>query len=252
MMMWANTIKISELIPKAEQTPSTDELPGSTAFAFSMLNSVLEAAGKDTVEKLVPYLKPGMFFCIQDLNTQGMFPVPEIVLGTAISDEKAVAGLMKEIEKSLSENLDEPYLQFVSTQVEGIDFRNVPLPLGPNLSPGYCIDDGYLLIAISNSAMQNTLAANSGKISTLIKSPKFTQLSANIYDNSVGFQYVNSEAIFMKLHDLVNNYRMFFPEDINPDHVRESLKSMSMFQGYFASIHFDEAAIKNEIRFMIK
>jgi hypothetical protein len=199
----------------------------------------------DLETELKPVLGNGSFATIHRINTEGMFPMPETVIGISTVSRKEAEILMHKIEGSLTASLSEKHVQFQSITIDDLEYRYIPLPFGPNLSPGYAIADSYILLATSQNGMKESWSAYNGKQSNLTNSDDLKIFSNLAKRKSIGFQYLNTAQLFQALSDLVNNYRLFFPKDLNPDHVQAALKTCGLIDSYFADVKMSDSTIES-------
>ena len=200
------------------------------------------------LEKLLGY---GAFVAVQGINSQGFVPIPDLVLGIGIDDREDAENVMHRIEGEITAKYSEKHLQFQSVDVGSFQFRYIPLPFGANLAPGYLVTDKFILLATSTNTIQTAFDTSQNPKNTILNCEAITRHQKKT-DNVIAFQYLDSHQLWTSLDQLVNNYRMFFPEKINPDHVQEAMKTFSLIDNYYAFGEIEDNSVSGKFYIQVK
>ncbi len=204
------------------------ESPAGPELWTTITDGFKEFLGTDLEQEINDWAGKGAVFMFQNLNSQGMFPVPETVFGIGVSDEAKALAFMNRVEGTLTAQFADKHLQFSTREINEIEFRFIQMPLGQNLAPGYAVINDYLVIASSPVGFTESLNTWKGDRKSVFDTKKFNETTSIDIDDIVAFQYVDSENIMMSIAGLVDTYRMFFPEDLNPDDVKKAIETFAL------------------------
>ena len=82
---------------------------------------------------------------IRDIKTGGMFPVPELALMAEVGQPEIIDRLVESVVRNFG-------MAMATEDYPGGRIRYVALPYGEDVSPGYAVRDGFLVLASSRGA----------------------------------------------------------------------------------------------------
>ncbi len=202
--------------------------------------------------KTFDWMRPGYFFNVQQINSGGIIPVPEFVAGLQLNDPEKARHFMLKIESKLESKFKAKHLKFETSISGDMQYRYVPLPIGPNPGFGYAIKDDYLLISSSQRSAVRSFQAHKGMIHSFSDSSEFKRNFSGSSGKTRAFQFVNTHKLFNSLADIVNTYRIFFPDTLNPDHVRSALTTASFIKYFASELQLENDILRADTRLVIE
>jgi hypothetical protein len=136
------------------------------------------AATGMAVEDLLSAMGSQAGVLVKDIDTGGMFPVPELALFVEVLRPEVVETLMGQIAARAGMAVkSEPFGE--------IDIRYVITPLGEALSPAYAYSDGFFILAVNRTLLKSML--DTSEAGALLTHPHFKDLGDGMtaYNNSV-------------------------------------------------------------------
>ncbi len=110
--------------------------------------------------------------CLEDINTEGMYPLPKFSIFIALQDEEVIKTLLNNLLKQAPVKLEnEEY------ETANIAYSNQVPPMIGNIKPGYTFFDNKLIISTDISTIKNMI--NAKKTDNNITSNKFFQDTAS-------------------------------------------------------------------------
>lgn len=213
---------------------------------------VNQTLGVDIEKELTEIIGEELFWNIQSVNTAGFAPIPETIIGIQIKDAARAQQLLTKLEQVIIHDMANDRIVFSDKDIEKHNFRSVALPFGTNLNPGYCLSDDYLLIATSSMGITEALKTARGERSSLAKDDRFLRFKTDGKKTTLAFQYIDLQQFWSSLGEVVNNYRMFIPKDINPDHLRTALTTLGLVDSYYADASIDENRLKSQVTISVR
>ncbi len=211
-----------------------------------------QALGLDIEQELFEILGNEIFWCVQSVNSGGFAPIPETVFGIEIRDEARARALLVRIENLIAQTFGGDRVAFSETDIAGLVYRSVPLPFGNNLNPGYAIAGKFLLLATSPAGITEAQKTTRGERKGILKDEKFLGVASENAGNSVGYQYMNLELFWKAISDIVNNYRILLPKDINPDHLRAACTTLGLIDSYFADAAVGDTYLESRLKIRVR
>ncbi|MBN1552387.1 DUF3352 domain-containing protein [bacterium] len=199
-----------------------------------------------------PWLGDGAFLSIHRVNSQGTIPMPETVIGIGIKDKSKAEAFVNKIQEMITDEFGSRHLKFQTLDIDGMQYHYVPLPFGPNIMPGYLLTDNFLVLATSQTGITDSIKAYKGETNNFTDSKAFKDIESLQSGKTIGFQYWNNKQLMTSLSDLINNYRMFFPEEINPDQVQAALNSLGSIEDLYSDIEVDQNRMNSSFQMTIK
>ncbi|GEM_PF-6392406 len=226
--------------------------PPQREMILAGIGAANQALGLDIEKELFDILGNEIFWCIQSVNSGGFAPIPETVFGVEIRDEARARALLSRIENLIAEASGGDRVAFTETDVAGLAYRSVPLPFGDNLNPGYAISGKFLLLATSPAGITEAQKTIRGERKGLLKDEKFLAVASENAGNAIGFQYMNLELFWKAISDIVNNYRILMPKDINPDHLRAACTTLGLIDSYFADAAVADSHLESRLKILVR
>jgi len=134
---------------------------------------------KDKLEKhfevsirrdVLPVLGQEMGGYLTDVDMQGSYPFPRILVFVKVKDLSTAQRLLNKL-------IQNPVMDVESETYENVDLHYIPLPQGANMDPGYAFLDDYLLIATSRQLLKRSIDAYSNSLRSIVSDDDVEQFS---------------------------------------------------------------------------
>ena len=132
---------------------------------------------------------------VNDLNTGGMFPVPELALFIQARQPDVINQFIKQ----QAGQFKMPVLQ---ESYQGKDLQYVMLPLGGDLSPAYAFSKGFCTLALNRTLLKSMLDEKG--TNRLSSHPSFKAVDQGLTDKNNQVFYMRTEGLVAKTRDIVN------------------------------------------------
>ncbi|MDO8675894.1 MAG: DUF3352 domain-containing protein [Candidatus Omnitrophota bacterium] len=134
---------------------------------------------------------------LTDVDTTGMFPYPRFLVFLKVKDRTKTEGLLAQ----LTPDLLVPVLEEDHSKVK---IRYAPVPLGPNMDPGYCFIGDYLVFSSTRQLLKKSIdtAADASRSLGADKTARAFGLSASDKANAVAF--VRLDVFAKRLRELLD------------------------------------------------
>ncbi len=151
------------------------------SFGFSIENDLIRSLGNECGGYL------------SDINLQGPFPIPDLLLFVQIKDKAKIPNLIAGL-------LQKNGLQLQEENYKGTTLHYISLPFGEGLQPGYCVLKDYFLISVNRKILQDTVDALQNKSQALSENRDFQEVVP-------GFSTESNSLFFLKTDLLVRRLR---------------------------------------------
>ncbi|MBN2429089.1 MAG: hypothetical protein JXK94_12200 [Deltaproteobacteria bacterium] len=132
-------------------------------------------------------------FLINDINTGGMFPIPEAALVFEVKNPVLV-------EQAIQTVVGQMGMPLQQEAHNGIGISYVALPMGADLSPAYVCADGFCTLTVNKNLLTSMLdASQNGSIKT---QPGFKAVNRGITGKNNQVSYANVEGLIGKTKDI--------------------------------------------------
>lgn len=132
---------------------------------------------------------------LNDINTGGMFPIPELAFFIQVKQPEVVDQLIKRQIKQLNMALQkETY--------HGTDLQYLVLPMGADLSPAYTFSDGFCTVAVNRNLLKSMLDAE--EANHLSSDPSFVALNQGLTDENNQVFFMHAEGLLAKVREVVD------------------------------------------------
>ncbi len=185
---WQNTFDLKLYWQQIQQHPgmtpeSVAQIKQSFATKTGMqLEALLEAFGTQA----------GLL--INDINMDGMFPIPELALFIEIKQPDRIDQLIKQ-------QISQFNMPLQQEAYRGTDLQYVMLPAGANLSPAYAFSEGFCTLAINRTLLKSMLDA--AETSHLGSHPDFKALGKGLTEKNNQVFYLHTEGMVAKVRELI-------------------------------------------------
>ncbi|MBA3037312.1 MAG: hypothetical protein FP814_12565 [Desulfobacterium sp.] len=132
---------------------------------------------------------------INDINMDGVFPIPELAVFVQTRQSDIVDKLIRQQIKQL--NIPIQHESYRKT-----DIRYVILPAGANVSPAYTFIDGFCTLSINRNLLKNML--DMPDKNSLGSHPNFKALGKGMTADNNQVFYLNTERLLTKTRDLIS------------------------------------------------
>ena len=132
---------------------------------------------------------------IRDIKTGGMFPVPELALLAEVGQPEIIDRLVETVVRNFG-------MAMATEDYPGGRIRYVALPYGEDVSPGYAVRDGFLVIASSRGLLKTLLTREDGW-KGLVDSPSFKAVNRGLSDPNNQMVYVQPGAAAARTKDIL-------------------------------------------------
>ena len=215
----------------ADDLPDPDRQPGFDFFIDLAIAVVDEATGVDLEEDLLDHLEGDLSFAGWDFafNDYGSVDLEDTLNLVALlsyksSGEETLADSLADLQDYAE---DEGGMNFDSVDV-GADRDAHIVEIDDDYSPGYVMNDGYLVIGSTEDSLQDTVQLQQGRGANLASNPEYQRVVALLPGDRHFLAYVNISEILRESHpeafneadieadiDLYSYYHSFDAEDID-------------------------------------
>ena len=133
---------------------------------------------------------------IRDIQTGGMFPVPELAILAEVGQPEVIDRLADAAVRHFG-------LAKAAEDFQGSTIRYVALPYGEDISPGYTVRDGFLVLASSRGLLKTLLGREAGG-KRLADSPSFSAVNRGLTDPNNQVVYLHTGEAAARAKDLLN------------------------------------------------
>ena len=98
---------------------------------------------------------------LTDVDMQGTYPFPRLLVFIKIKDRPAAERLMDKFMKN-------PIMTLQNEEYDHVAIRYISLPLGANMDPGYAFLDDYLLVATSRQLLKRSIDAYNDALRSIV------------------------------------------------------------------------------------
>jgi len=120
---------------------------------------------------------------LSDIEVNGIFPFPKLLLFVEVKDVAKVNHLMSK----LTEN---PLILPQEKTVNGISIKYFALPFGESIRPGFCFLNNYLLIASSEQLLSESIQALNNSSKSITADSAFKEIDIGFSEPSRNIQFV--------------------------------------------------------------
>jgi len=153
-------------------------------------------------------------FLINDINTNGMFPIPEV----ALQFEVKKPGMIDQVIQKLGGQMGMPMQQETHN---GVDLTFVALPLGADLSPAYVCQHGFCTIAVNKRLLKSILDAP--KNNSLGDQPDFQVVDQGLSGQNNQISFMNVTSMIAKSRE-VASWSLAWMAATQPDQGKKAQK----------------------------
>ncbi len=107
---------------------------------------------------------------LTDVDMQGTYPFPRLLLFVRIQDRPAA-------ERILEKFTQNPIMPLQSEEYDHVGIHYITLPMGANMDPGYSFLDDYLLVATSRQLLKRSIDAYNNSLRSIISDDTVEQFS---------------------------------------------------------------------------
>ncbi len=132
---------------------------------------------------------------VNDLKTDGMFPVPDMALFVQAKQPE----VFDQIIRRQAARFNMPVHQ---ESYRGTDLQYITLPLGDALSPAYAFSNGFCTIAINRTLLKNMLDESGSN--RLGSHPNFKAVNQGLTDKNNQVFYMRTEGLVAKARDIID------------------------------------------------
>jgi hypothetical protein len=187
-------------------TPDSVQADSVVAAGLARTESEL---GVDVEDDLVSWVGKEVALAVTGVDQSGFFPVPEVGLTIATTDESRTRQVMATLETRVSEmalaRASIP-LAWQTVEHEGQTIRYAPTPMGEGLSLAWAVTDQFLLLASSRGLVQRMIDARAGRAPALPANPEFGALTEFYPQQANAIGFVNIERILTEVEGLMTTY----------------------------------------------
>ncbi len=134
-------------------------------------------------------------FLINDVNTNGMFPIPELALLVETRQPETVEQAIRNLANQFGMPLQK-------ASHNGAEIKFVALPLGADLSPAYMCKNGFCTIAVNKRLLESML--DSPEKGDLRGHANFKAVDKGLAAANNQISYLNVEGMIAKSRDIIS------------------------------------------------
>jgi len=153
-----------------------------------------EKLGISIEQDIIPTIGDEMGGYLQDINLNGMFPIPHLVLFLEVKDEKKADMIIN----SLIEK--QPIFRPESDEHDGVGIQFFTIPLMADVQPAYAFVDGFLMITTSKPMIKEAIDVRQGAAPGL-------KDRAGVYDAETNMGRNVNSVLFVKFDQLMGKLR---------------------------------------------
>ena len=209
---WQNTFDLKSFWQEVQQQP---EMTPETVAAFK------ETFAMKTGVELEPFLEAlgtqaGLL--IKDINTGGMFPIPELALFIEVREPDMIDQLIRR-------QVGQFNMPLSQEDYKGTLVHFVMLPTGADMSPAYMFSDGFCTVAVNRTLLQGILdAPEAGHLGGY---PDFKALGREMTEQGNQIYYLRAAGLFAKVRDLIT-WGMAWMAMAKPDEVEQTKRVVEL------------------------
>jgi len=163
----------------------------------AMIAGFEEKLGIGIERDLLPTIGDEMGGYLKDVNLNGMFPVPQLVLFLEVKDEAKAQGIIK----SLIEK--QPIFRPESDEHAGVGIQFFTVPLMADVQPAYAFVDGFLMVTTGKPMIKEAIDVRQGAVPGLKDRAGVQDAEINMGQNVNSVVYVKFDQLMGKARQLV-------------------------------------------------
>jgi hypothetical protein len=212
--------------------------------ADAMMQEFNAQFGVDIEQDLLPVLGNETFTVVTKVDFGGAFPVPQVVIGLNVTNEDQAARVVERLLNSPAlESVFGAGIQLQEKEHQGATVKYAVLPFGENLSPGYAVADNMLLFGTSVDAISRVLDAHASGADIRRANALLAELSRTHDPDPPHVSFFDNTKLTKALVRLFDMYRIFLPEDVPADRIRELLQELVNFEGFYLSASSEGSSV---------
>lgn len=134
-------------------------------------------------------------FILDDIDTSGFFPVPEMMLMAQVTDEEAASSLLRTA-------FQRPRMNYLQEDFNGITIHFVELPLQIGIKPAYAFMDGFCILA-STPEMIKHMAASRHDGACILDGESFQRVNNGLTEDNNTIVFIQSRELIGKLQGVI-------------------------------------------------
>lgn len=209
---WQNTFDLKAFWQAVQQQPEmTPETVAAIKETFAMKTGM-------ELEPFLATLGTQAGLLIKDINTGGMFPIPELALFIEVREPDAIDQLIRR-------QVGQFNMPLSQEDYKGTLVHYVMLPTGADMSPAYMFSDGFCTLAVNRALLQGMLDAP--EAGHLGGHPDFKALGREMTEQSNQIYYLRTAGLFAKVRDLIT-WGMTWMAMAKPDEVEQTKRVVEL------------------------
>lgn len=186
---WQNIFDLKLYWHEIQQHPEmTSETVAQIKESFAMKTGM-------EIESLLEALGTQAGLLVNDINMDGMFPIPELALFIEVRQPDVIDELIKQ-------QINRFNMPMQHEAYRGTELQYVMLPAGANLSPAYTFSERFCILAINRTLLKSILdAPDTNHLGT---HPSFKALGQGMTADNNQVFYLRTDALVAKAHELIS------------------------------------------------
>jgi hypothetical protein len=226
--------------------------PGMTPEMLAEIQQSFAANTGVALEDLLSAFGTQIGIVVNDINMDGMFPIPELALFAEVTKPEV-------IETLIGRMVGQSGLALQRETHGDTDIHYVTMPLGGNLSPAYAFSKGFCAVAINRSLLKGMLdVADTGHLGT---HPHFEAFGSGMTSDNNSVFYMRTEGLIEKTRELIT-WGISWTAMMQPDKARNmqdivalgiepALDGLSMVKAVGGRTYADEDRITSEVQVLL-
>ncbi len=148
-------------------------------------------------------------FYITDVDTQGMFPYPRVLLFLKMTDPMRAKSLLEE-----SITAKNAFSLIAQEDYNGNNIHFIALPLGGNMDPAFAFQGNYFLLASSRQLIKKSMDSYKDPSKSLLEDKTFKTLDFNTGTKAQGIFYFNVKAMASRMLGVLDWYDRYMSNQV--------------------------------------
>jgi hypothetical protein len=181
--------------------------PGMTPESLADIEQAFAETTGTAMEDLLSAFGSQVGILVGDINTAGMFPVPELAVFAEVTRPQVVEGLIGRM-------VGQSGMAVQQEAFGDIDIHYVTTPLGGSLSPAYAYSDGIFTLAVNRALLKSMLgASDEGQLEA---HPHFKALGRGMVSDNNSVFYLRADGLTGKTREVLS-WAMSWMAMVQPD-----------------------------------
>ena len=185
------------------------ENPKSVASPGEIVASIESMMGLSIEDDILPVLGDEAGGFLTDVNIQGDFPLPGLVMFVKVTSEE---GAQKVIAALLEK---QPLITLRSEDYQKKTIQYVPMSVAEGLTPSYCFINNYLFVATKKENLKQLIDVTQNPTAALPSDKSFQEMNFGLSEKNNSIFFARLDVLFAKLQELIDWSRQFSVKQVS-------------------------------------